>query len=178
MMKRPRGFLQAVILCAVLAALSACGYSLVGRGSFLPESIKTIAIPPFKNNTTQYRLGEALTTTLTEEFITRGQYEILPAAGPDADAVLLGEVLSYSSKPLTLDADGRVTQFIVLLNAKIRLQDLNTGEDLYYNDLFMFREEYQISVDSADFFDQEGTAIVMSAKDFSRTLVTSILEGF
>jgi len=167
----------AVILLSLLTA-AACGYNLVGHSSFLPEHVKTIAIPPFKNSTTQYRLAQELTEQVTEEFNSRGRYDIVPEENEESDAVLLGEVISFASKPLTFDADGRVTQFVVLMNAKIQLKDLETGEDLFYNELFTFREEYQISVDSTDFFDQESTAIRESADDFARTLVTSILEGF
>lgn len=162
----------------ILFFLCACGYNLVGRSSFLPEHIHNIAIPPFQNNTTQYRLGQELTAQVMEEFQRRGKYEIQPKEEPDSHALLEGEILSFNSKPLTFDANGRVNQFVVFLNVRIRFTDLTTGEEIYYNDLFSFKQNYQISVDSADFFDQESVAIRLSAKDFARTLVTTILEGF
>jgi len=37
----------AIALAALVTA--ACGYTLVGRGSFLPENVKRIAFPTFKN---------------------------------------------------------------------------------------------------------------------------------
>ena len=44
-----------VVVCA-WAATTACGYSLAGRGSFLPAYIKTIGVPTFTNHTTVFNL--------------------------------------------------------------------------------------------------------------------------
>jgi len=41
---------QAFVLL-LLVVQSACGYSLAGRGSFLPLYIKTIGVPQFNNLT-------------------------------------------------------------------------------------------------------------------------------
>ena len=35
-----------LLLALATSALSGCGYALAGRGSFLPERIKVIGIPP------------------------------------------------------------------------------------------------------------------------------------
>ena len=44
-----RGLAFAVLAASV--ASSGCGYALAGRGSFLPEYIRTVGIPLFVNNT-------------------------------------------------------------------------------------------------------------------------------
>ena len=41
----------AVALAALAVSVSGCGYSLAGRGSFLPPELKSIGIPPFVNRT-------------------------------------------------------------------------------------------------------------------------------
>ena len=65
-----------VSLCGVLT--TSCGYSLAGRGSFLPASIKTIGIPTFTNRTTVFNLETNLTEKVRAEFIGRGKFEIVP----------------------------------------------------------------------------------------------------
>ena len=67
---------------SVLAALGllagGCGYSLAGRGSFLPDYIKTIGVPAFGNRTTVFNLETQLTQKVRAEFIGRGKYQVVP----------------------------------------------------------------------------------------------------
>src|SRR5262249_19812372 len=59
---------------ALAIAASGCGYSLAGRGSFLPSYVKTIGIPTFVNRTTVFNLETLLTQKVRAEFIGRGKY--------------------------------------------------------------------------------------------------------
>jgi len=49
-----------LVVCALVALASAaapgCGYSLAGRGSFLPASVQTIGVPTFINRTRVYNV--------------------------------------------------------------------------------------------------------------------------
>src|SRR2546425_8675689 len=83
------------VLCWGLCALGspACGYSLAGRGSFLPAYIKTIGIPTFTNRTPVFNLETLLTQKVRAEVIGRGKYQILPQ-NTGVDALLTGEVTS------------------------------------------------------------------------------------
>ena len=78
---------------AVLSALPGCGYSLAGRGNFLPEYIATIAIPTFANRSNRVAVEEVFTRKVVEEFTARGRYKIqAEQAGADAELLkLLGE---------------------------------------------------------------------------------------
>src|SRR5437016_5656491 len=85
------------LMSAVLAVMSvgmnaACGYSLAGRGTFLPAYIKTIGVPNFINRTTVFNLESTLTQKVRSEFIGRGKYQIVPEE-TGVDAVLVGEIL-------------------------------------------------------------------------------------
>ena len=84
-------FALASLLILVTLTGSSCGYTLAGRGSFLPDYIKTIGIPTFENRTTLFNLETQLTQKVRSEFIGRGQYQIVPEA-TNVDAVLTGEV--------------------------------------------------------------------------------------
>src|SRR4051794_38128818 len=61
-----------VLLCAAL--VSGCGYALSGHGSYLPATIKTVAIPTFENRTPVSRVEQLLTERVRGEFIGRGKY--------------------------------------------------------------------------------------------------------
>jgi len=71
------------------AFVSGCGYTLAGRGSALPASIKTIGIPMFTNRTSVFNLETTLTQKVRAEFAGRGKYEMVPSAS-GVDALLTG----------------------------------------------------------------------------------------
>src|SRR3989304_507165 len=96
-------------LCLLLATMvlfsTACGYSLAGRGSFLPDHIKTIGVPAFINMSAQPGAAEIFTEKVIEEFASRGKYVIKPdAAG--VDAVLSGPGMSFTIAPQTPSGGG------------------------------------------------------------------------
>ena len=76
---------------------SSCGYSLAGRGSFLPAYIRTIGIPTFANRTVVFNLETMVTQKVRSEFIGRGKYQILPEA-TSVDALLTGEVTAVNEE--------------------------------------------------------------------------------
>ena len=45
-------------------ALAACGYHTAGSTNVLPKEIHTIAIPPWGNGTTQYKLADYMAEAL------------------------------------------------------------------------------------------------------------------
>ena len=63
-----------------VGAMSAagCGYSLAGRGSFLPDYIRTIAIPLFENRTPFVTVEQLFTEKVRVEFQSRGRYAVQP----------------------------------------------------------------------------------------------------
>ena len=88
-----RELLWAMPVFAAGVGAASCGYALAGRGSFLPDYIKTIGIPTFTNRTTVFNLETLLTQKVRSEFIGRGKYQIVPEA-TGVDALLTGEVTS------------------------------------------------------------------------------------
>src|SRR5712691_3314693 len=77
-------------LCLVSFALagvfvSACGYSLAGRGAFLPAYIKIIGVPQCVNQTSVAELDRILTDQVRTEFGSHGHYTAVPeSTGVDA----------------------------------------------------------------------------------------------
>ena len=69
-------------IALVLALTSSgCGYSLAGRGSFLPDYIRVVGIPQLVNNSTFFQVEQILTEKIRTEFIGRGRYTVLPECG-------------------------------------------------------------------------------------------------
>jgi hypothetical protein len=165
---------------------SACGYSLAGRGSFLPEYIRTIAVPVFVNNTRVFEVEQRLTEAVRREFIGRGKYKIVPDA-TGADALLKGEISSITLAPTSFTAERQATRYAVSVLIKVELRDLKSDKVLWENPSLEFREEYELATiaagaggvaDASVFFGQASNALDRMTASFARTVVTAILEAF
>jgi outer membrane lipopolysaccharide assembly protein LptE/RlpB len=166
----------ALVLLALLVS-AGCGYHTAGHVAQLPESVKTIAVPAFKNETVTYRIEQMLTAAVVQEFTTRTRYRIISDSA-DADATLRGTVLSTVASPLTYDtATGRAASVLVVVSMKVELVDRN-GKMLYRNPAYVFREQYELSQDLQSFFEEDSPAFRRLSQDFARTLVSNVLEGF
>jgi outer membrane lipopolysaccharide assembly protein LptE/RlpB len=168
----------ALLLLTFFLLTSGCGYHTVGHSAQLPDSIKTIAVPAFKNETLTYRIEQMLTASVVREFTTRTRYRIVNSASDDADATLTGTVISTVATPLTYDtATGRAASVLVVVSMRVSFTDRN-GKVLYQNPSYVFREQYEVSQDLASFFEEDSPAFRRLSEDFARTLVSNILEGF
>ena len=68
-----REFLRAASVIASGMALPACGYSLAGRGSFLPATIRVIGVPMFTNNTPIFEIENSSLTVTPATFTDERQ---------------------------------------------------------------------------------------------------------
>lgn len=158
--------------------LTGCGYHTAGHAAQLPESVKTIAIPAFKNETLTYHIDQMLTSSVVREFNTRTRYHVVNDVADDPDATLTGTVLSTVASPLTYDtATGRAASVLVVVSMRVQLIERG-GKVLYQNPAYLFREQYEVSQDLSSFFEEDSPAYRRLSQDFARTLVSNILEGF
>jgi len=166
------GVLALLLLCA------ACGYHTAGHSTQLPESVRTISVPTFKNETATYRIEQMLTSSVVRELTTRTRYRITNDSSASADAILHGTVLSTTASPLAYDTPtGRAASIMVVVSMRVTLSD-RQGKVLYENPAYLFREQYEVSQDLASFFEEDSPAFRRLSQDFARTLVSNILEGF
>jgi hypothetical protein len=177
-----RDILRLGLLAAAGAASGSCGYSLAGRGSFLPDYIKIIGIPPFVNRTSVFNLETMITEKVRSEFISRGRYRIVPQT-EGVDATLTGEVTGASVQPMRTDINQVATGSIITLAASATLRDARENRVVWENPRLSFRQEYdqqtaQTATDPAAFFGQDQNALDRITTEFARTIVTSILEAF
>jgi hypothetical protein len=170
------------VLCVLSGLLSGCGYSLAGRGSFLPASIKTIGIPTFTNRTSVFNLETTLTQKVRAEFIGRGKYDILPSAA-GADALLTGEVTAVQIAPASFNPNQLASRYAITMTARVELKDARANMVLWENPSLVFRQEYDAAggttaVDPAAFFGQDTQALDRMSTEFARSIVSAILEAF
>jgi len=170
-------------LCVLCVCAAGCGYALAGRGSFLPDYIKTIGVPAFVNRTTVFNLETLMTQKVRAEFIGRGKYKILPEQ-TGVDAVLVGEITSVSIVPASFSTQTQIaTRYALTMAARIELRDVRENKVLWENPSLLFRQEYDATGgrsvnDPTAFFQQDVNALDRITTDFARSIVSAILEAF
>ena len=169
--------LSRIAIVGLFLLLASCGYHTAGSSSHLPPDIKVLAVPSFLNQTHTYHVETGLTSAVIREFNTRTRYRVTQVK-EDADATLQGTVVSAEVAPVAYDSvTGRASTGLVTIIMKVTLT-AHDGRVLYSNPNYIFRDQYQISNELASFFQEQGPAVDRISRDFSRTLVSNILEAF
>lgn len=180
MMNRTHTRVAALLLGSLflLSQSLGCGYALVGYGSFLPDHIKSIGVPMFKNKTNKFRLEQIFTSHVINNLITRGDFEVLPDE-VGVDAVLIGEITSYFAIPTSFSEPGQATSYEVFVRVKVALADMVDNRILYENTYFEYSDSYNFPDDAnLQFSPRERETLEELAEDFAESLVTAVLEGF
>lgn len=173
--------IYALVIGLAVLAQSGCGYSLAGRGSFLPAYIKRIGVPQFTNNTSVFDLERRVTEKVRSEFIGRGKYTIVPET-TGVDGLLTGVISSYSLTPVNFNQANQATRYALALSASVEFKDMHTNKVLWSNPSMQYREEFALdptsAIDTNAFLGQDINAQERMANEFARALVSAILEAF
>jgi hypothetical protein len=178
-----RRHLLAAGLAGVAGFVStACGYSLAGRGNFLPSYIRIIGIPQFTNNTTVFDLERTITERVRTEFIGRGRYQVVPDT-EGVDAVLNGTIVGVALEPTGFDQNNQATRYLFRMTLSLEFKDVRADKVIWANAAQQFDEEYDLTTgtgatDPSAFLGQDRTALDRVANDVARRTVSAILEAF
>ena len=163
--------------------VSGCGYSLSGRGSFLPAYIKVIGVPMFVNSTPVFDVEKRITERVRSELIGRGKYKVQPDV-TGIDGLLTGNITSVTLAPAAFTNERLASRYVLTLTANIEFKDMKTNKVLWSNPSMQFREEYDVvsntasAADPAAFLGQDQNALERLATEFARSIVSAILEAF
>jgi hypothetical protein len=125
-----RGTLLYLVIGSALAFGVNCGvYSF--SGSVL-SGVRTVGVPLFENQTTEYDLQEKLTEKVTSSFVADNTLKVVSARR--ADAVLYGVVTRYERKSYTFDGAGNTKEYIAYVYAALRLEKRTERETIWEDD--------------------------------------------
>lgn len=179
---RVSGLVALVVLLAASVVSSGCGYALSGRGSFLPDYIRAVGVPPLVNSTTTFDLDRVLTDAIRSEFAGRGRYTI-KADATDVDAVLIGTITAVHLDSTSFTANNQASRMMLTVSATFEFKDLRTNKVLWSNAGYRYSEQYDIATvtagaDAATFLGQDTSAMQRLSENFAKAVVTAILEAF
>jgi hypothetical protein len=127
---------RAVAFGFILLAAGCCGYS---TRSLLPSHLKTVAVPPATNTTTQPGLAEALTDSLTAAFASDRTLRVTNTEA--ADLVVSTTVSSYARTPSSYTGDQAVSAYELSVSAQVEARD-QTRDEVFYSGTASARVTY------------------------------------
>jgi outer membrane lipopolysaccharide assembly protein LptE/RlpB len=165
-------------LTALLAlAPSGCGYHTLGAAAHLPPDMRTLAVPEFATRTESYHSETVMTEAVIREFAARTGFRVTPRNDPDADAVLHGTILAQTVAPLTYNSSTQQSSsFLITMVVSVTLTGRD-GKILYQNKNYVYRQQYQSTIDLPVFFEEDTAAVQRLSREFARQLVADVLEG-
>ena len=167
-----RGLLLGSLLALLL--LAGCGYRLANR-RFNNGVGQTIAVPTFANGTTSYRVEQRLTDSIRRELIQRTRFGVTSEGA--GDLVVSGEVIGFSEIPILFNEQGRASSYSISVDLKIRVTDSKSGQVVFQNDSWTFREVFELARASQDFVLEDSAAVERLAKRVATSLVSSLLHA-
>ncbi len=171
-----RNYIIIALLPILAFGLTGCGYRVRSSVRALPEDIKSLGIPTFVNRTSQYKMEQWITGAVLKEFNARTRIQV-HSTQSGADAVLLGEILSVQSTPVTYSSRSFGSAFMVTVQISAKMIRLKDSKVIWQNKNFTFRERYALNNDVRDFFFEENPALDRLAKAFASSLVSTIVES-
>jgi hypothetical protein len=177
-----RELLRALPILAAGLGAASCGYALAGRGSFLPDYIKTLGIPMFGNATQFQTVEQVFTQKVRLEFQSSRRYTVVPSED-GVDGIVRGEIESISLQPVSLNAQQLASRTRVTVVLKVKFEDVKAGKTLWENPALSFSDEYELAnpsvvQDVSAFIGNERVAMDRLSTDFARSVVSAILEAF
>ena len=174
--------MRKLLIVLLASTLSGCGYSLAGRGAFLPEYIRTIGVPQFTNNTQVFDVDRRVSDRVRAELTNRGKYKVQPT-DTGVDAVLTGEIAYITITPASFNQQQQATRYVLTLTARVEFKDIKTGKVMWSNPAMSYREEFApttgtSTTDPQAFFGQDRDALERIAGEFARAVVSALLEAF
>ena len=174
--------LRALPILAAGVGATSCGYALAGRGSFLPDYIKTLGIPMFGNNTPYQSVEQVFTQKVRLEFQSSRRYTVVPS-DEGVDGIVRGDIQSIGLQPVSLNDAQLASRFRVTVVVKVKFDDVKNQKTLWENPALSFSDEYELASpgtgqDVSAFVGNERVAMDRMSTDFARSVVSAILEAF
>lgn len=164
-----------ILFFLIILLQISCGYKLSGSGKYIPSDLKTIVIPDFKNNTTEYRAEHFVTFAIRDEFIKRSAMKLVDTTS-GADSILEGTISRFDISPVNYTSLGSVDMFRVSIFLNVKLINLKNNKIVFEKKGMSFVGNYEI--ETSDFFSQERDALRKISKKFASSIVSAILENF
>jgi len=172
-LKRAVAFLS--LFCLFFSG--SCGYQFVQEGSHIDPALRSIFVPAFPNQTDESTLGNTLRESLILE-LRKGSRFQLAAGREDADLLLLCELRSYETYPVSYGEAGYARENRIHLTVDLTLENRLNGTVLWSGRNMAGTETYGISLDPRMTEKNRRAALGELARDLAERAYRVMTSGF
>ena len=165
-------------LCAaavLIAALSSCGYHLIGAGGgrgIYGGDITSVALPVFKNITFEPHASMYVTEAFSQELVLTGLFDLNK---PDPDGTFIGTIRRVLIVPNAMNGNGLVIQKLITVEVEVTL--LKRDGNLVKRWFFADQEPYMTDDPNAEDFNKRN-AISITAGRMARKFTAVLLVDY
>jgi hypothetical protein len=160
-------------LALAAGLLAGCGYSTRGN---LPDHIKTVAVPIFKNRTLEPGVDSAITSGVINAFSSGGRVRVVPIG--EADAILEGEVTGYSLEGVAFNRQAVIQAYRLRLTLNVEFRDVKQSAMLWRQEGLQETSDFQVEGSVSDTVARGQGAVVQAASEIGRKVVNLALDRF
>ena len=162
-----------VLIYSVL--FSSCGYHLVGYGSALPQHIRTISIPVFKNTSPEPNIHRDATDVVRQVFIRDGRLKLVGTR--KADLLIRGVITDYQLRAVSFSSKDTAEEYIVRLGVQVEAYD-QIKNKILLNQKFTTQWDYRATSGVIDSESARFVALKGAYDELGGQLVSIIIEQF
>ena len=156
------------VLGLALPSVLVAGYGTRGN---LPDHIKTVAVPIFKNRTL-----EPGVESVVNAFSSGGRVRVVPLA--EADAILEGEVVGYSLEGLAFDRSAIVRAYRLRLTLNVEFRDVKRSAMLWRQEGLQEASDFQVEGTVSDTVARGQGAVLQAPTEIGRKVVNLAVDRF
>ena len=166
--------LTRVLLAAlVLSSVTGCGYTFMGN---LPDHLKTVSVPVFKNRSSESGAESTITAAVVNAFTTNGRLRVVPL--DRADSVLEGEITRYTVQSLTYDSNLNLRSYMLTVSMNVRFRDLKKSELLWQQSGLTEQVPFDVAGQVSDTISREEGAVKQAALQIGQRVVNHAIDRF
>lgn len=141
----------------------------------LPAHIKTIAVRPFENTTSQPEIGQKLWLATTQEFVRDGRIAYADSE-EKADGVVIGTITQYRETELSHDVNLIPREYQLWVIMDLKFLDRSNNQYLWEEPLLEQKLRYFVETEPGGKTSEEAREELWDR--FSRDIVRRTIEGF
>ena len=164
------------VTIALLLLLAGCGYNFPGQGGSLPGDVQKVYLPLFANRTAEPYLETLLSNDLSEVLSRNGNISQVESR-QQAEAVLEGTIISYTSKALSYDKNDDVGEYRATIGVEVKLRQVEDNKLLWQGTVVM-DDEYLAADDKNVQEDLERDAIEEISPRIAEEVLSRLLDDF
>ena len=168
---------QVLAVTFFVLALWACGYTFSPHGEHIDARIKNIYVEPFGNKTAQAELENYVRTAFIDQILQRSRFKTV-ASAEQADAVIGGNVLRYTTQTLTYSKTDMASSERAIIILEVNFRDLQTGKTIWSSRELKGQLDYGLGSDINLLMATRKNYFTKLSKDTVEIIFDSMMSNF